>query len=53
MTVNCFLKHGIPFQFDLDIGMLERVYLMKLKCVNQRIGFGYTPKKDDYNEFLG
>jgi hypothetical protein len=48
MIVNCFLKHGIPFQFDLDTGMLERVYLMKLKCVNQRFGLGYKPKKDDY-----
>lgn len=22
--------------------------MMKLKCVNQRFGLGYNPKKDDY-----
>jgi len=28
--------------------MLEWVNVMKLKCVDQRFGLGYNPKKDDY-----
>jgi hypothetical protein len=34
MTVKCFLTHGIPFQFNLNTGMLESVYMMKMKCVD-------------------
>jgi hypothetical protein len=35
MTTNYFLKHEVPFQYDFETGMLERVNLMKLKCANQ------------------
>ena len=45
ITAKCFLKHGIPFQHDLDTRMLERVNLMKVKCVDPRFKLGYKPKK--------
>lgn len=47
MIVNRFFKHGIPFQFDPDTGMLEQVNLMKLKCANQRFKVRYNPNKDE------
>jgi len=37
ITANYFLKHRVPFQYDPKTGMHERVNLMKLKCMNQRL----------------
>ena len=48
MAVKCLLKHGIPFQHDLDTRMPKRVNMIKVKCVDQRFKLRYKPKKRDY-----
>ena len=45
MIAKCFLKHGIPFQYDPNIEMLERVNLIKVKFVDQRFELRYKSKK--------
>ena len=48
MIAKCFLKHGIPFQYDPNIEMLERVNLIKVKFIDQRFELRYKSKKKDY-----
>jgi len=48
MAAKYFLKHGIPFQYNPNIGIPERVNLMTIKCADQLFELGYKPKKEDY-----
>ena len=48
MAAKYFLKHGLPFQYDLTTGMPERVNAVKIKCADQRFGLGFKPGKADF-----
>jgi hypothetical protein len=34
IAAKYFLKHGLPFQYDLTTGMPERVNAVKIKCAD-------------------
>ena len=53
MAVKCFLKHGIPFQHELDVGMPKRVNMIKVTYVDQRFRLGYKPEMKDYRWVVG
>jgi hypothetical protein len=48
MVAKSFLKHKIPFPYDIEKGRLEWIDIIKLKAAEQRFGLGYKPKKEDY-----
>ena len=48
MASLCFLNRGIPFQYNLIIGIPEGVNLAKMKSAAQRFGLGYQPNQEDY-----
>jgi hypothetical protein len=48
MATQCFLEHGIPFQYNPITGIPEGVNLAKMTCVDQRFGLGYKPSKEDH-----
>jgi hypothetical protein len=53
MAAKSFLKHKIPFPYDIKKGRLEWVDIIKLKAAEQRFGLGYKPKKEDYKRAAG
>jgi hypothetical protein len=53
MAAKSFLKHKIPFPYDIEKGRLEWMDIIKLKVVEQRFGLGYKPKKEDYKRAVG
>jgi hypothetical protein len=50
MAAKYFLKHGLPFQYDLTTGMPERVNVIKMKCADQRFSLGFKPGKADFKK---
>jgi hypothetical protein len=46
MAVKYFLKHGLPFEYNLDTKMSKRINVMK--CTNQRFGLGFKLGKKNY-----
>lgn len=52
MSVKYFLKHGLPFIYNLDTRMPEKVCMIKMKCTYQRFGLGFRPRKKDYKGLL-
>jgi len=48
MATNCFLKHGIPFQFGLDTRMPEWVNMITAKCADERFRLRYKFNNEDY-----
>ncbi|KAL3609378.1 hypothetical protein D5086_000398 [Populus alba] len=53
MAAKSFLKHKIPFQYDVEVGKPERINIIKLKAAQQRFGLGYKPNKEDYMRVAG
>jgi len=53
MAAKGFLKHKIPFPYDIEKGRLEWIDIIKLKAAEQRFGLGYKPKKEDYKRAVG
>jgi hypothetical protein len=53
MVAKSFLKHKIPFPYDIEKGRLEWIDIIKLKAAGQRFGLGYKPKKEDYKQAAG
>jgi hypothetical protein len=53
MASLCFLNRGIPFQYNLIIGIPEGVNLAKMKSAAQRFGLGYQPNQEDYRWAAG
>jgi hypothetical protein len=48
MVVKCFLKHKLPFQYDLATNIPKKITVMKLKTVNQRFELEFKSRKKDY-----
>jgi len=48
MAVKCFLKHGLPFQYDLIASMPEMINIKKLRVVDQRFRLRFMPLKKGY-----
>jgi hypothetical protein len=53
MAAKSFLKHKIPFPYDIEKGRLEWIDIIKLKAAEQKFGLGYKPKKEDYKRAAG
>jgi len=53
MAAKSFLKHKIPFQYDVKARKPKRINIIKLKATEQRFGLGYKPKKEDYKQAAG
>ncbi|XP_034899372.1 uncharacterized protein [Populus alba] len=52
MAANNFLKHKIPFPYDIEKGRLEWMDIIKLKVAEQRFGLGYKSKRRITSELL-
>jgi len=52
MAAKYFLKHRLPFQYDLTTGMLERINVIKMKCADQRFSLGFKPRKADFKRTI-
>jgi hypothetical protein len=48
MTTKYFLKHKLPFQYDLIFGNLKRISSIRLKTSNQRFRLHFKLIKKDY-----
>ena len=48
MAAKCYVKHGLPFQYDHITGKSERINIRELRAVDQRFGLGFRPMKKDY-----
>ncbi|XP_073261302.1 uncharacterized protein [Populus alba] len=53
MAAKSFLKHEIPFSYDIEKRRLEWMDIIKLKAAEQRFRLGYKPKKEDYKRAAG
>ena len=48
MAVRCFLKRGIPLQYNPITGIPKRIKPITIRAVDQRFGLGYKPKREDH-----
>jgi hypothetical protein len=48
MVVKYFLKHKLPFQYDLATNMPKKITVTKLKTVNQRFELEFKSRKKNY-----
>jgi hypothetical protein len=48
IATRCFLKHKLPFEYNPKTRMLRRINMMKMKCVDQRLGLGFKLSKKDH-----
>jgi len=48
MVVKYFLKHKLPFQYDIATNMPKKITVTKLKTVNQRFELEFKSRKKNY-----
>ena len=48
MVARYFLKHGLPFQYDITTRMLKRVNVIKMQCDDQRFDLGFKSRKTNF-----
>jgi hypothetical protein len=53
MASKCFIKHGLPFQYDPITVMPERINIRKLRATDQRFELWFIPLKKDYARAKG